>query len=569
MAGTRMNDGAGWADRSHIIGGTASQWPRGKRIAVQCICVVLVLGVVPFSGCDDGYSVPPSASHDGEKKTPAEVADDVGSSLVCLTFESGDEAVGVRVARDLVAVVSDPFGGKYADNCMAKGLNEDTPEAAELVYHDLCVVIFRVPSQGTPVQCREGTVPDGNQVVAVTDRGQAVSLALDGPDRAKAKGWLRELAELTPGTPVFDDRGQLIGLGLDCTHSGVEVRSRSSGRGPRPTGFRAPSRPRPNPEGRVISDSRATTLTFLPVEKVIKATQNLATQSPDQQRANRDRYTALVTFRHLDACLAFQILALLRPPSGTTDDGRDELTQLSQLSQWYRYYYRTEIADDSGLANAESRRAAIRDSSNLPASLKDDLEVLWRLCGEVQQIGNAPGDSMTSFVDRLTQIKETFQQTAIRLKTEFGEPGTLAENIDKGGRVADRFDMSIRRTFMKYSRVKGTGSAPPVSGTPPGDSAVPEFEPQDGQKPLTASPGASGVAESDVQQDQVTPPQQEDDGFRTWTDLTGSFKVDAEFVSLSMGKVKLRKKDGDEIEVPREKLSEQDQQWLRDRAKSR
>ena len=45
---------------------------------------------------------------------------------------------------------------------------------------------------------------------------------------------------------------------------------------------------------------------------------------------------------------------------------------------------------------------------------------------------------------------------------------------------------------------------------------------------------------------------------RTWTDKTGKFRIEAEFVGEEDGVVTLRKEDGDEIEVPLDKLSSAD-----------
>jgi len=47
---------------------------------------------------------------------------------------------------------------------------------------------------------------------------------------------------------------------------------------------------------------------------------------------------------------------------------------------------------------------------------------------------------------------------------------------------------------------------------------------------------------------------------RTWTDSTGKFKIDATFVELKDGKVKLTKDDGSEVSIPLEKLSGPDQE---------
>jgi len=51
--------------------------------------------------------------------------------------------------------------------------------------------------------------------------------------------------------------------------------------------------------------------------------------------------------------------------------------------------------------------------------------------------------------------------------------------------------------------------------------------------------------------------------YRTWTDSSGKYVVEAEFLHANMGKVKLRGKDGQTIELPMESLSEADQEWIR------
>ncbi|MBN2294421.1 MAG: hypothetical protein JXM70_18475 [Pirellulales bacterium] len=50
---------------------------------------------------------------------------------------------------------------------------------------------------------------------------------------------------------------------------------------------------------------------------------------------------------------------------------------------------------------------------------------------------------------------------------------------------------------------------------------------------------------------------------RMWTDITGKFTVEAEFVSSTGGKVRLKKTNGKNITVPVERLSAVDQQWIR------
>ncbi|WDI42904.1 SHD1 domain-containing protein [Bremerella sp. P1] len=52
---------------------------------------------------------------------------------------------------------------------------------------------------------------------------------------------------------------------------------------------------------------------------------------------------------------------------------------------------------------------------------------------------------------------------------------------------------------------------------------------------------------------------------REWTDITGKFRTEAEYVSFQDGTVELRKPDGNPIKVPLEKLSDDDLKILRDR----
>jgi len=51
--------------------------------------------------------------------------------------------------------------------------------------------------------------------------------------------------------------------------------------------------------------------------------------------------------------------------------------------------------------------------------------------------------------------------------------------------------------------------------------------------------------------------------YRTWKDITGRYSTEAQLVRESGGKVMLRKTDGSTVVVPLERLSAQDQQWVR------
>src|SRR5256885_1360485 len=50
---------------------------------------------------------------------------------------------------------------------------------------------------------------------------------------------------------------------------------------------------------------------------------------------------------------------------------------------------------------------------------------------------------------------------------------------------------------------------------------------------------------------------------REWTDTTGKFKIEAELVAVRNGKVILEKPDGSVITVPLDKLSANDQAFLK------
>lgn len=49
---------------------------------------------------------------------------------------------------------------------------------------------------------------------------------------------------------------------------------------------------------------------------------------------------------------------------------------------------------------------------------------------------------------------------------------------------------------------------------------------------------------------------------RTWVDVTGKHKIEAEFVGLADGKARLKKADGRVVEVPVKQLSSQDRLWV-------
>lgn len=53
--------------------------------------------------------------------------------------------------------------------------------------------------------------------------------------------------------------------------------------------------------------------------------------------------------------------------------------------------------------------------------------------------------------------------------------------------------------------------------------------------------------------------------WRTWTDSSGEHKIDAKFGGMASGKVILVRSDGSKIQLPLEELSEEDQEWIKER----
>ncbi len=53
--------------------------------------------------------------------------------------------------------------------------------------------------------------------------------------------------------------------------------------------------------------------------------------------------------------------------------------------------------------------------------------------------------------------------------------------------------------------------------------------------------------------------------WRTWTDASGAHKMEAKFSGMTAGNVKLTKRDGSVLTLPLEKLSDEDQEWIKKR----
>jgi len=64
------------------------------------------------------------------------------------------------------------------------------------------------------------------------------------------------------------------------------------------------------------------------------------------------------------------------------------------------------------------------------------------------------------------------------------------------------------------------------------------------------------------------PSDEGEEGFRTWSDRTGKFQIKAKYIGRAGDKVKLERPDGTVLKIPLSKLSEADQRYIKENAKS-
>lgn len=105
------------------------------------------------------------------------------------------------------------------------------------------------------------------------------------------------------------------------------------------------------------------------------------------------------------------------------------------------------------------------------------------------------------------------------------------------------------------------------------DGTVTLDVPQYGSRALTVlrqvtESQIESVTQAILEQDSKEPPQEgvaskTSENFRTWSDTTGKYKIEAEWVSTENGNVTLKRRDGTVVTLPIAKLSEADQEYLK------
>ena len=76
------------------------------------------------------------------------------------------------------------------------------------------------------------------------------------------------------------------------------------------------------------------------------------------------------------------------------------------------------------------------------------------------------------------------------------------------------------------------------------------------------------IAEANAKAEEQRKAADEAAKWRKWTDTTGKFKVEAKFMGIIGGKVKLMKADETTQLVPIDKLSESDREWITERKRT-
>ncbi len=144
---------------------------------------------------------------------------------------------------------------------------------------------------------------------------------------------------------------------------------------------------------------------------------------------------------------------------------------------------------------------------------------------------------------------------------------TLNPSVSKQGVVV--FDVPEQRDYrLKLSGGYWSLEDAYVQLTPHASSEA-ALEAEQHRQQQEAAAERARQAEEKRKAEEIRKAEDEAAKWRTWKDSTGKFTVEARFSGMAFGKVKLTKKNGTTLEVPLERLSEDDQKWLEDRKKKK
>lgn len=141
----------------------------------------------------------------------------------------------------------------------------------------------------------------------------------------------------------------------------------------------------------------------------------------------------------------------------------------------------------------------------------------------------------------------------------------LAGLVGAGAAVDKAVDDARKAAAVAPAPGADRPDAPAAAPVAPVDAAPVVEQPAAEMPPLPAAAEAQPTTDPVPQPFASDPPKPKkpEREARTWQDASGQFKVEATLKSMASGKVKLIKADGTEISVPVERLSEDDQAYIK------
>jgi hypothetical protein len=147
----------------------------------------------------------------------------------------------------------------------------------------------------------------------------------------------------------------------------------------------------------------------------------------------------------------------------------------------------------------------------------------------------------------------------VSAEREISKNKTLAETL----RQAEAIDRALAMAGTKTTRKSAPAALELVMtrfpGTPAAELAKVKLAELEGTAPAVGADADKPVTTTD------TPLEAGAGSFRIWKDASGAFEVEAELVKVAGGKVELKKKDGQTLTVPVDRLSQEDQKLLAER----
>lgn len=165
--------------------------------------------------------------------------------------------------------------------------------------------------------------------------------------------------------------------------------------------------------------------------------------------------------------------------------------------------------------------------------------------------GNGDGGAATAAARRAEE-EEAAQAAA--------DAAALKVQLQRDAKAAAAREAQRKAEAAERERQKRTSRQPPADPIPvpraPTDGpALPSRPPSGAGKPANGGSSSTSSAKAARKPDTQR--------VRTWKDRTGQFKVEAEFLGMNGNKIRLHKLNGVIIEVPVEKMSSEDQKWLK------